>query len=245
MFAPKFFYVSLGILALAFGAATTAAAIVIDFEGLPSMPVVAGAPIPDPAKLSDQFLASDGVSFSSGAPYVAVVELGPNHATSGVNGIAGSTPDGRLWYEPIYPVRARFFFPADPSQLAVTDYISLRGDLEGDSGGTVTLNAYDPSGNLVGSVKVPDSGGQLLATRPRTFTAWSSRDEQQLRGLGGRLHVQSGRAGRERRRADDVGPGEVDLPLTRHVARPPTHRLVVGLGIANPPHHQEVPRARS
>jgi hypothetical protein len=163
MLARRFFYVSLGILALSSSTVARVGAVVIDFENLPAMPVVAGAPIPAAARLSNQFLLSDGVAFRSGATYVAVVELGPNHATSGVNGIAGSTPDGRLWYEPIYPVAARFFYPADPSQLAVTDFVSLRGDLEGDSGGSVTLNAYDVAGNLIGSITVPDSGGQLLA----------------------------------------------------------------------------------
>ena len=55
---------------------------------------------------SDQFLSTLGVSFSSGSPYVAAVGLGEGHATSGINGIGGTTPGGFLTYDGVFPIIA-------------------------------------------------------------------------------------------------------------------------------------------
>lgn len=143
------------------GAPSAALAVVLDFENLPGMPVGPGSPIPASSQLSVQFLATVGVVFSSGSDFVPVVALGAGHATSGVNGIAGSTPDGRQWYERTYPIVARFYNPLSPIEVAVTDFVSVRSDLRGTSGMTTTLNAYDQDGVLVGSDTKPDTGGQL------------------------------------------------------------------------------------
>jgi hypothetical protein len=144
--------------------ATSASAspIVLDFEGLAAMTFVSGNPIPDAARLSDQFLAIAGVTFSSGDPYVAVVELGDGHATSGVNGIGGARPGGVLTYDRAFPVVATFFDPANPSVPGVTDFVSVRADLAGE-GQLITLNAYDVHGALLQSFTTVNSGGPTLS----------------------------------------------------------------------------------
>src|SRR6266536_5237359 len=73
------------VLSLAF--ALKASAATIDFENLPGMPN-AIVPVPVASQLSDQFLSTLGVRFSSGSPYVAVVNLG-GYATSGINAVGG------------------------------------------------------------------------------------------------------------------------------------------------------------
>jgi hypothetical protein len=141
----------------------SAAPIVLDFEGLPSMPLFpVGAPVPANAQLSNQFLATSGVSFSSGSPYVAVVELGLGHATSGVNGISGTTGSGLSTFERSFPIVATFFNPKDASTPATTDFVSVRIDMLGDSGLSVTLNAFDIHGILIDSFTTPDIGGTAL-----------------------------------------------------------------------------------
>jgi hypothetical protein len=135
--------------------------IVIDFEGLDAMTFFSGNPIPDSARLSDAFLPTHGVRFSSGSPYVAVVDLGVGHATSGTNGIGGSTPAGVLTYDRQYPIVISFFDPGNPSVPAVTDFVSVRGD-NGGSGLPITLNAFDVEGNLIASFTTVDAGGATL-----------------------------------------------------------------------------------
>ena len=136
--------------------------LVIDFEGLSAMTFFSGNPIPPDARLSDAFLLTHGVSFSSGSPYVAVVDLGIGHATSGTNGIGGSTPAGVLTYDRQFPIVVSFFDPSDPSTPAVTDFVSVRGDLLG-SGQLVTLNAFDIAGHLIASFTTTDDGGETLS----------------------------------------------------------------------------------
>jgi hypothetical protein len=136
--------------------------IVLDFEGLSGMTFFSGNPIPAASQLSDQFLTTFGVRFSSGSPYVAVVNLGLGHATSGINGIGGSTPGGILTYAPANPIIAEFFDPFNPTQPATTDFVSLRIDLLGGSGLFVTLEAFDVDGNLLASQTLPDIGGATL-----------------------------------------------------------------------------------
>jgi hypothetical protein len=136
--------------------------IVLDFEGLTAMPPQSGRPIPPQARLSDAFLATHGVRFSSGSPYVAVVDLGPGHATSGVNGIGGSTATGILTYDRMNPIVASFFDPNNPSSRAVTNFVSVRGDLIG-TGQSITLKAFDVNGRLIASATGDDTGGATLA----------------------------------------------------------------------------------
>src|SRR2546422_1945722 len=97
-----------------------AAPATIDFEGLPGMPN-AIVPVPTSSQLSDQFLSTLGVQFSSGSPYVAVVDLGFGHPTSGRNAIGGTTPGGLLTYNAAYPIVATFFDPSNPTTPGITD----------------------------------------------------------------------------------------------------------------------------
>jgi hypothetical protein len=135
----------------------------IDFEGFGAMPYFdIKNPIPPHARLSDAFLFTHGVRFSSGSPYVAVVDLGVGHATSGTNGIGGSTPTGVLTYDRNFPIVVSFFDPNDPSIPAVTDFVSVRGDFRGEIQ-SVTLNAFDIDGNLITSFTTTNVGGEVLS----------------------------------------------------------------------------------
>jgi hypothetical protein len=147
---------------LLLGSTAFAGLITIDFEGLANMPHHIVQPVPISAQLSDQFLSSYGVRFSSGSPFVSVLYLGPNHATSGSNGIGGSTPDGKLIYHDGYPIVISFFDVDNPAVKATTDFVSVRGDLAGSNLFSVTLNAFDANGNLIGSDSKMDVGGETL-----------------------------------------------------------------------------------
>jgi hypothetical protein len=141
----------------------SASTITLDFDSLPSMDYNAGASIPDAAQLSTQYLTTYGVSFTSGSSYVAVVNLGVGHATSGTNGVGGSTPDGILTYAQQYPITATFFDPSNPSVAATTNFVSLRGDLRGSPSQLVTLNAYDVNNQLIATFTTADVGGETLS----------------------------------------------------------------------------------
>ena len=136
--------------------------IVLNFDSLPAMTFLSGSPIPVSARLSDRYLRTYGVRFNSGAGYAAVINLGTGHATSGVNGIGGSTPTGNLTYNAANPITMTFFDPVHPSVAAVTDFVSVRADLIGDSGESPTLFAYDINEALIGSNSEPDTGGQTM-----------------------------------------------------------------------------------
>ena len=135
--------------------------VVLDFEGLKGMTFWSRSPIPPESRLSDAFLRTYGVQFSSGNSYVAVVENGIDHAVSGKNGIGGATSNNMLTYDSQIPVVARFFDPANPAIAGVTDFVSARGDLWG-SGLPVTLKAFDVNGNLLTEASTSDSGGETL-----------------------------------------------------------------------------------
>src|SRR5213593_720331 len=89
----------------AIGCALNAASATIDFESLPGMPNAIIA-VPASSQLSDQFLSTLGVRFSSASPYAAIVDLGFGHPTSGRNAIGGTTPGGFLTYDAAYPIVA-------------------------------------------------------------------------------------------------------------------------------------------
>jgi hypothetical protein len=136
------------------GAQTT-----INFEGLGSMANAEGVPVPASAQLSSAFLGQ-GVRFSSGSAFVAVLNLGAGHATSGVLGVAGTTAAGNSSYS--VPIIIEFFNPALSAQLATTNTVSIRSDLSG-SGAPITLNAFDVFGALLGSSTLADLGGPTLS----------------------------------------------------------------------------------
>ncbi|MDP1901923.1 MAG: hypothetical protein Q8K96_15940 [Rubrivivax sp.] len=135
---------------------------IIDFDSLAAMTFWATTPIADDAKLSTQLLASHGVAFSSGDPYVAVVALGAGHATSGINGIGGSNGSGVLTYDKASPIKISFFDPSHTTTAAETDFVSLRVDLAGE-GQTIYLRAYDYLDDLIAETSAVNFGGPTLA----------------------------------------------------------------------------------
>lgn len=141
-------------LAGALGAAN-AADHLITFEepGLVAMGNSPGSAVPVGSQLHNQFLNSFGVSFSSGAGYVAVVDHGGN-TPSVPNIIGGTASGGTLSYGT--PIVITFFDPANTSAAGFTDFVQIRGDFIAIAG-TATMNAYDAFGTLLGSVTDTDS----------------------------------------------------------------------------------------
>jgi hypothetical protein len=138
--------------------AASASVNLITFEEpiLTAMSNSPGAPVPVGAQLSNQFLGTLGASFSSGAGYVAVVDHGfPTLTPTPPNIIGGTTAAGTLDYSA--PITVSFFDPSNTSNAATTDHVKVLGDLFGLGSGTVTLNAFDLSGNLLGSVTDTDN----------------------------------------------------------------------------------------
>lgn len=133
--------------------------VTIDFEGFTGMANSPNAAVPVAAQVSTQFLATDGVLFESGSPFIAAVNLGVNHATSGSKGIGGVAAAGTLSYST--PIDAAFFLPGEPATSGVTDFVSVRGDRNG-VGGVVTLQAFDVDGLLLDTNTQTDSGGPTL-----------------------------------------------------------------------------------
>jgi hypothetical protein len=143
-------------LVLAAGAAS-ASVTTITFEepGLTAMSNSVGAAVPLGAQLSDQFLATLGASFSSGSDFVAVVDHGfPTLTPTPPNIIGGTSAAGNLDYS--QAIRVAFFDPANTADKATTDHVKVLGDLFGLGSGTVTLNAFDRFGNLLGSTTDTD-----------------------------------------------------------------------------------------
>ena len=134
-------------------AAPAAANTVISFESLPGMSNSPGAAVPLGSQLSTQFLASDGVVFSSGAGYVAVVDhvagCGAPCTPTPPNIIGGTAANGTLSYTT--PITAGFFSIANTSVKATTGFVRVLGETFPD-GSTLTLEAYGVAGNLLGSV---------------------------------------------------------------------------------------------
>jgi hypothetical protein len=135
----------------------------INFDNLPAMPFGGSAIIPAYAQLSTQ-LANQGVIFSTGlgADYVGVIALGIGHATSGANGIGMATKDNTIAFSSPYYTVIEFVDPSNPSAQAVTDFASIRGDLAGSSN-TLTMQAFDLNGNLLGTDTQPDVGGETVS----------------------------------------------------------------------------------
>jgi hypothetical protein len=135
-------------------ASNGASAVLITFDDLPGMANSPGSLVPGPSRLSDQYL-SQGVRFSSGAGFVAVVDLtssGPNHTHSNPNGIGGVSAAGTLSYGT--PIEMSFF-DAVTGTAGVTDFVSIRGDRI-PIAGTATLTAFGFDGSSLGSVTAND-----------------------------------------------------------------------------------------
>src|SRR3989454_10327603 len=146
---------------------------VITFESVPGVTAMAqffdGTPVPLDARLGAQPQLSDGVSFSSIAGssivgYVALVNLGSGHATSGVNGIGGVDATNTLRYNS--SILITFTLPGDPSSPAITNFVSIRGDQFAVVGGSATMEAFDVNGLSLGSVTAADVMGGLTLSLP-------------------------------------------------------------------------------
>ena len=109
-------------------------------------------------QLSGGFLSS-GVSFSSLANYVAVVNHGAP-TVSMPNIIGGVKADGVLSFD--CPINISFFDPSNHTILGVTDFVSIRGDQVPNPGAIATLEAFDIHGNSLGKVSAPDSSTGLM-----------------------------------------------------------------------------------
>ena len=141
----------------------------INFESIPGIsPTVSFfdgcCVVPTTARLSNQLQMSQGITFSSAAPYVVVARLGGGHATSGVVGIGGVNASNVIKYNA--PVIITFSMPGSPATPAVTDFVSIRGDLHWALG-IATMEAFDEDGNLIGQSTAQDIAGMTLSvTQP-------------------------------------------------------------------------------
>ena len=150
---------TLGCVLLVLALASIADAVVLNFDELSSTTAYPqGNAVSTNMRLSDQYLAADGILFASGSPYVGVANLGSS-ATSGTNGIGGTSAAGTFDYSA--PVTFSFWNPANPATPATTNFFSVRGDLDPSGGGVpVTVSAFDINGVLLGTNTQTDSGGE-------------------------------------------------------------------------------------
>jgi len=169
---PMFLALAVLVPALVLASGERAGAGVITFESVPGVTGMAfldGMPVPLDARLGAQLQLSDGVSFSSIAGssivgYVALVNLGSGHATSGVNGIGGVDAANTLRYNS--SILITFTLPGDPSSPAITNFVSIRGDQFAVVGGSATMEAFDVNGLSLGSVTAADVMGGLTLSLP-------------------------------------------------------------------------------
>ena len=146
---------------VAFCLATVAhAATVITFEespnGLTAMVNAPGTVVPLASQLTNQYLASSGVSFTSLAGYAALVNHGVGNPTASIpNIIGGTTADGRLDYDAAITIS--FFDIANTSVKAVTDSFKIQGDWVPLGSGQVFATAFDADGNLLASTSDTDN----------------------------------------------------------------------------------------
>lgn len=150
--------VSLGAIAFSALPPSFAQTIDINFDSLPGMTNAPGAGVPVASQLSTQYLAANGVRFSSGSSFVAVVTHAPHPTTSMPNVIGGTTLGGALSYTS--QITLSFFDPANPTDLATTGFVRIRGDEEAIPG-TATMKAYSATGALLATTTVPDIAGGL------------------------------------------------------------------------------------
>lgn len=155
---------ALGLAIATSGIAMGRSTLFINFEEtLPGMNNIPGALIPAASRLSDQYLVTHNVRFSSGSAYVPVVNLG-SQTPSPTRGIGGSTGDGRLTYSSAFPVVIRFL-SADATQPMVVSMVTIYGDTF-PIAGTKSLTAFNVAGAVLGSVTVPDGPLPLVFSAP-------------------------------------------------------------------------------
>ena len=189
----------------------------ITFEesvGVVAMVNSPGSAVPAASQLTNQYLVSDGVSFTSLAGYAAVVNHGAGNLSASVpNIIGGTTNGGALDYNA--PITISFFLPSSTSTAAVTSFFKIQGDYIPLGSGSVTAQAFDVSGHLLGSTSDTDNKAFGLAGPVLMFS---------LAGI--HSVVISGDNG-------TVGFDNLEFgPLTAAVPEPGTYALMLsGLGL--------------
>lgn len=131
----------------------------ITFEEVPNglAPMVnsPGTAIPTASQLTNQYLASNGVSFSSLAGYAALVNHGLGNETASIPNIIGGTNlSGGLDYNA--PITISFFDLSNPAIFATTDLFKIQGDWVPLGSGAVFATAFGASGNILGSTSDTD-----------------------------------------------------------------------------------------
>lgn len=147
--------VSLSVVIVSFVSSVQAA--LITFEELPNgltaMTNSPGSTVQASSQLSNQYLASNGVSFTSGAGYAALVIHGSPTA-SNPNIIGGTSSSGTLDY--LVPITISFFDVSDTSVKAETDFFKIQGDWHPLGLGEVFATAYDATGQILGTTSDTD-----------------------------------------------------------------------------------------
>lgn len=149
------------ILALGTIPGAASATTVLTFDSHAAMGNTPGAGVPLAARLSTDYLLSNGVSFSSGGGFAAVVDHVPNCAPctpTPPNILGGTNASGALDYSAA--ITATFFLPSNTSQMATTNFVRVLGDQFPLGRGTLTLEAYGVLGNLLASTSLADVGPQ-------------------------------------------------------------------------------------
>lgn len=158
-------------LAAALFMAASQATTTITFEesvGVVAMGNSPGSAVPTASQLTNQYLASDGVSFTSLAGYAAVVNHGAGNPSASVpNIIGGTTSGGALNYNA--PITISFFLPASSSTGAVTSFFKIQGDYFPLGSGGVSAQAFGINGNLLGSTSDTDDKAFGVAGPLLTF----------------------------------------------------------------------------
>ena len=146
-------------LALAFGLAANAHATVITFEELPNGLTAMGnafTPVPVNSRLTNQYLVSNGVSFTSLGGFAALVDHGAGNPTaSAPNIIGGSASNGIMDYSA--PISISFFDIANTSIKAVTDFFTIQGDWFPLGTGQVFATAFGADGTVLGTTSDTDN----------------------------------------------------------------------------------------
>lgn len=141
------------------GVAVVTHAATIDFNELPAWDFT-GETVSEETRLSDHYLSSHGVVFSSLDPYVAVVK---SFAVNNANGLIG-TSDGMpmFFYYETDLVTATFYNPTNPSEKRTTSQVSM--EISSFIGPvTVSLTAYDIYGSPIAtnSANISYTGGEM------------------------------------------------------------------------------------
>lgn len=128
----------------------------ITFEDLPAMVNTPGTAVPLASQLTNQYLSSYGVSFTSLGGYAAVVNHGPGNATASYPNIIGGTDaSGHLNYNS--SIKISFFDVTNLSVDAVTDTFKIQGDWVPLGYGYISATAYGATGNVLGTTSDTDN----------------------------------------------------------------------------------------